>query len=127
MIAAENGVSVVTIYYWANQIKIKSMENADSLKLPRKTAIDRMQILTKYLELSENSRGEFLRKQQLYKATIDDWVTDPIKLFNGQLALISTVKNLENQLDQAKKEIQKKDAIIAEGAAIMLLKKKSSH
>ncbi len=136
-LSKEVDVAHSTLSRWVQESAIRgSMSNIptkpSSLKAskshPRRTqdwsAEERLKVVLEAARCSDAQLGEFLRVRGLHSATLEQWRED----------MVSIIKNMKTQKDQAKqykkrisaleREVHRKDKALAETAALLVLKKK---
>ena len=117
-VSKETGVAVVTINNWLAKLKEGKMsldeddENPSSMRNSR----EKLDLLIEYQTVSEENQGEWLRQHGLH--------SEHLPLFRQELN-----EELEKQLKETQKELNRKTDALAELAAIYTLKKKlaSNH
>lgn len=121
-IAEENGVTVKTLYNWAD----KYAKN-HPMKKRNPSSLQKMRFLITYDSLPEDQKGEFLRSEGLHSEQLESWrasVLDGSLETNTDRSLEKVVEQLNGELKETKKELRRKDKALAETAALLVLKKK---
>ena len=86
-----------------------------------------MAIISKYYSSPETERGEFLRKNGLYLATIKSWIENPFNLFNGKMIDPDVHEALKKELTETQKDLREREKALAETAILLFLKKKPAN
>ena len=125
----ELGISTATIYEWKRKYaKIPGMKNSE--RRPQDFSVEeKFKAVCEFERLTEENRGEFLRKSGLHTDHILLWK----KAMQGGLApaqKLSSEDRAERTEDKKKikeleREIHRKDKSLAEVAALLILKKKA--
>ena len=80
-------------------------------------------------ELEGQELGAFLRQEGVYLAQLDEWRADIMRALNPMSKKRDMKRKKEkavaNQVKQLKAELKRKDAALAEAAALLLLSKKA--
>lgn len=121
-IAEENGVTVKTLYNWAD----KYAKN-HPMKKRNPSSIQKMKLLITYDALDENRKGEFLRVEGLHSEQLETWrqgVLDGTLENLGERSSDKLLGLKEAENKELRKEIRRKDKALAETAALLVLKKK---
>jgi transposase len=135
-VAQETGVGLSTIYVWMRKYAkngVMNDTNPDNQEFPinKHTPQGRQQIIKELYSLPESERGGFIRSQGLYLSEVENWIGNPLSLFDGEV--VSKKEYLEEKRahDQEKKahylthkELQRKEKALAETAALLVLEKK---
>jgi transposase-like protein len=127
-IAKEIGISSPTIYQWKNDFA--NMGNMKKSSKPQDRSVnDKLKALTEYNALSEENRGEYLRKNGLYEENINEWLKYAEEAFSSYKK--TRKERVSKSSDQKKikdleKELRRKDKALAEVSALLILKKKAN-
>lgn len=125
-LAREVGVHQSTLSRWCRQaarVAGMSEERSPQLRRPQDwTAAEKLEAVLKAVALSEEELGGFLRREGLHRTHLDQWREQMLvgldtKPSRRRLAKGRRVRELE-------KELRRKDAALAETAALLVLKKK---
>jgi len=125
MLSEEVGIPQPTLSRWlreyGNIADMKQKKNS----YKNMTAEEKLQMVIKYENLSEDKRGEFLRKNGLYSSYIDEWKKEMLtalstKPVNGKKKKDPNVLKIK----ELEKELRRKEKALAETAALLVLKKK---
>ena len=126
-IALENNISKTTIYGWLKQHHENLSETASkkgSIELSRS---EKFQHLLNTASLDETSKGAYCRQHGLYSHQLDCWrklfmTSHDAKKDKEEKA---SLKGLQKENAQLKKELRRKEKALAEASALLLLKKKA--
>jgi transposase len=125
-LSAGTGISSTTLYKWRQEIKLLS-NPATSPNL--KSAEEKLRIVIEAQSLEGQDLGSFLRKEGVYLTNIDQWRAEALKALKPMAKKKKSKSKQER--DVAKKiqaleaELKRKDAALAEAAALLLLAKKA--
>lgn len=122
-IAEETGVTIKTLYNWSEEYAKDT-----PMKKKVRSTFDKMKLVISYNSLPENEKGEFLRRNGLFDLDIEKWQKEvlegKIEGFSENLSR-KELQKTQQELEQAKKELRRKDKALAEAAALLILKKKA--
>lgn len=125
----EVGVSDCSFYQWKKFYGTASFMDTHQKKRPQDwSATEKFQAVMEYEKLSESEQGEFLRKRGLHSDHMTQWKKMMQEALEPSLTeqLSRTEKKLMNRkIKELEKEIQKKDKVLAETTALLILKKKA--
>lgn len=133
-ISIEVNIPVSTLYTWKiKSVKMAGMNNFKSFK--KASSIEKkIKILIAYYSTPDPEKGSFLRTQGILFSQIESWSKKPTDMFIGDITPYGEHLDLKNKYKQAlkdlayaEKELKNKDKIIAEGAALLMLKKKAQN
>lgn len=130
-VAEEIGVSVPTLYQWRKEFASgMGVEMPKSSKRPQdRSAEEKLNFVIAHEKLSEEKRGEFLRKEGLHAETIAEWreqikaALNPVKKAKSDRS--ERVKD-RRKIKELEKELRRKEKALAETTALLVLKKKAS-
>ena len=126
-VAKEAGIAVVTINSWLANLKDGKLtvEQDGDDPVNERSMKEKFDLLLEHQNLPGESEGEWLRQKGLH--------SEHVSLFRQELTSLMTnksdekdnrIRELEKQLKQQQKELQRKDSALAEVVAILTLKKK---
>src|SRR5574344_3107386 len=131
-VAKESGISAITVHSWIAKVKDGTMrlEQAGENPSSERTMAEKLNLLLEYQKIPEDQNGEWLRQNGLH--------SEHMRLFQQEITMNMTnrtdakdrkIRELENTVNQQKKELRRKDAALAEVVSILTLKKKldSNH
>lgn len=120
----ENGIPESSLRYWLRQSEMGILGSMDKPKhFSNFTLSEKFALVLEYERLSEEERGNWLRKKGLKSFKLEQWK----KELSTSLDVLDdkSKKRLENtKIKQLEKELQKKDKALAEASAILFAKKK---
>ena len=121
-VAEETGVTVKTLYNWAEQYAKDT-----PMRKKNRTTFEKMKLVIEFDSLNDENRGEFLRRYGLYEADIKTWresvLAGKIEKTTENMVRKQLEKN-NKELKRTQKELMRKDKALAEAAALLILKKK---
>ena len=122
--AKKFGVAYATLENWIRNDSLKRRE-AMTGKKKTWTPMEKLQLIVQAEQLSETQLGEFLRKNGIYEATLEEWKKDCLESL-GQTDHHSRRENqkLKKKVQKLEKEVNRKDKALAESAALLVLSKK---
>lgn len=124
-VAKEIGLSPSTIYGWLKKVKDGTINQSKDTGVGQRSLNEKLNLLLDYQKIPPESEGEWLRQQGLH--------TEHLTLFKQEISTIMSsketekdqrIKELEKQLKQTQKELERKNDALAEMAALYTLKKK---
>lgn len=129
-IQQETGVPEGTLKLWRKGIREKGFAApAGEQQSERWSTRDKFLIVVETSTLSEIELAEYCRKKGLYVEQIKYWQENCMQANGGvaqELALAQRrEKEIEKELKQVKKELQRKESALAETAALLVLRKKA--
>lgn len=129
-ISRETGLSVSTLHTWkkkarANGIAVPSGEP----EAERWSTQDKFLIVVETASLSEIKMAEYCRSKGLYVEQVEAW-RDACMQANGGVAqqaaqLQKDLRQKDKELKDIQKELRRKEAALAEAAALLVLRKKA--
>jgi transposase len=127
-VVEEIGISAPTLYAWRKELAT-GVDVGKSKRPQDRSAEEKLKAVLMYESLSEEKRGEFLRKEGLHAENIEQW-REQIK------AALSPAKQTQaerseraedrRKIKELEKELRRKDKALAETTALLVLKKKAS-
>lgn len=121
-VTKELGIPPTYIYKWVNLHCDDSLNLRPIMRSPDSIpAHERLKLVTEYEALSEDERGEFLRREGLTSETLAQWKQTMTESLSDQQASES---DLRKQIKRLEKELARKDKALAEAAALLVLQKK---
>ena len=123
----EIGIASPTIYLWRDQFaNVQDMKK--SSKPQNRSVQEKIKALTEYDSLSEEKRGEYLRKNGLHEENLTEWKKQLEEAFIPKNKISQEQKDLaaeQKKNKQLEREIRRKDKALAEVSALLILKKKA--
>lgn len=129
-VSKESGISVQTIYKWMEQVNDDMFEpGTPEEQIPRfKSELEKFSLLIESKAISDEARGEWLRKNGLHSEHLILWEQELAKKMADNTDIKSVQqenKNLKAELKKAKKEKEQLEKALAEMSALYALKKKA--
>ncbi|WP_460001156.1 IS3 family transposase [Paradesulfitobacterium aromaticivorans] len=130
-IQQETGVPEGTLKLWRKEIREKGFAApAGEQQSEQWSTRDKFLIVVETSTLSEIEFAEYCRKKGLYVEQVKSWQDNCMQANGGvaqELALAQRrEKEIEKELKQVKKELQRKESALAETAALLVLRKKAN-
>jgi len=121
------GVSSWSVYHWS-----KRYGNAEGMKKHRRpgerSAQEKLKAVIEYEGLSEDQRGEYLRREGLQSDHIGAW-RESMEAGLGGGGVSATIRSEraadKKKIQELEKELRRKDRALAETTALLVLKKKA--
>ncbi len=131
-LSAEVGVAQGTLSRWlrdARTLDSMSKKNKNTVRPPRRrTAEDKLRIVMEAEALSEEALGEFLRREGIHEAQLNEWREKVRSAATGALKDAKRKKSEQTpearRIRELESELRRKDKALAEAAALLVLKKK---
>jgi hypothetical protein len=124
-ICRELEIGTKTIYEWINKY---SQFKVSGKKVRDNSIAEKFELLKRYYALSENERGEFLRREGFYSSDLAEMELEAremeLAMKKQNAEYIKENRELKEKLNSANREILRKDKALAEAAALLILKKK---
>jgi transposase len=127
-IQQETGVPEGTLKLWRKEIRQKGFAApAGEQQSEQWSTRDKFLIVIETSTLSEIELAEYCRKKGLYVEQVKSWQDNCMQANGGvaqELALSQRrEKEIEKELKQVRKELQRKESALAETAALLVLRK----
>jgi transposase len=126
-ICNEMGVSTPTVYAWKKKYgRYPGMENDE--KSPQNRSVEeKFKAVMEFDHLKESEQGLFLRREGFHSDHIDEWRRQMRSGLNPQSnnSTRSEMAELNRENKELKKELNRKNAALAETTALLVLKKKA--
>jgi len=132
-IAKENNIGLSTLGKWVKRCKADqgtAGENLDaSVDTSAPMPAERFKHLQATFGLDSGMVGAYCRKHGLYPHQLTQWEADFMKapVHSKQLKTNSEVKDLRAEIKALNHIIARKDKVLAETVALLVLKKKAAH
>ena len=129
-LANEVGVSQNTLSRWLRQASgptvaaMKQDRIASSKGSARLTAEEKLKLLLRAAALSDEELGEFLRKEGLHAAQLEEWRAAATGALKGLHNKRSERTSESRKIQELERELRRKDKALAEVSALLILKKK---
>jgi transposase len=130
-IARETGLSEGTLYQWKKKAKAKGLAvPGGQQKTERWSTQDKFSIVVETAAFSEIELAEYCRSKGLYVEEIQAW-RDACMQANGGVAQQASqfqkdIRQKEKELKKMSQELRRKEAALAETAALLVLRKKAN-
>lgn len=130
-LSRETGVPEPTLSRWQInartgiwQVPRESMASRKDKRPARWPPSERLRVVIEAASLSEEELGEFLRREGLHGATLEQWRTDALAGLGGPPAP-SARRKVSRRERELQRELHRKEKALAEVAALLVLQKKS--
>lgn len=130
-IARETGLSEATLYKWKKKARATGVAvPSGESKTERWSTQDKFAIVVESATLSEIELAEYCRSKGLYVEQIQAW-RDACMQANGGVAqqasdLQKTMRQKDREIKKMNQELRRKEAALAETAALLVLRKKAN-
>ena len=122
-LAPEVGVSQVTLSRWLSEAR--SVEGMTRPAKKKWTSAEKWRVVIAAQGLSETELGALLRREGLHETQLTEWQSAAIAAMVGPLPVGKAPPSAEAQrIRELERELRRKDAALAETAALLVLKKK---
>jgi transposase-like protein len=129
-LAAETGISDVTLYTWRKQARVEGIAVPADGKNPEKwSSEDKFVIVLEAASLNEAELAEYCRQKGLYLEQIAAWRKACLQANANSAAQAKARreqgKQDRKQIKKLEQELRRKDKALAEAAALLVLQKKA--
>jgi transposase len=126
-IAKENNVGFSSIKKWMKEYQFEQL-NQGNTRHKSISRTMRLQHVFATASLEEDAIGVYCRERGLYAAQINAWKDAIMKESDEQKseALLNELKKLRLENKRLKEDLNRKDRVLAETTALLVLKKKAS-
>lgn len=130
-IARETGLSEGTLHKWRKQARAKGLAvPGGEMEVERWSPQDKFLIVVETTSLSEIELAEYCRSKGLYVEQVQAW-RDACMQANGGVAqqaarLQKDLRNKDKEIKKLEQELRRKEAALAETAALLVLRKKAN-
>lgn len=124
-VATEAGVPVSTLAGWIGKSSMAKKNRHSNTKWTPK---EKMRIIRETSALKDEVLGEYLRKNGLHKAYIEQWIEDFVKAKEKEETpqmKSSEKQGFQKEVERLNREMVRKNSIIAETTALLVLSKKA--
>lgn len=130
ILSAETGIPTGTLYTWKIQCQAKGNAVPATTKRPAHwSAGDKLAIVCETRTLNTTELGEYCRKKGLYPEQIKAWETAALSGYQQQdhqdKQRLAQAKEDLLKIQKLEAELRRKEAALAETAALLVLSKKS--
>lgn len=132
-VARETGVSYETVLRWRAQAAatMDGMRKKQTHSVSAQTARrpedwspeERLRVVLEASQLGEEELGEFLRREGLHEATLEQWRAMALEGLSAGAAAKS-VNHGRRRVRDLERQLRRKDKALAEAAALLVLQKK---
>lgn len=127
-IADELNISVYTLKGWLKQTRSNPTPNTMTQQRPKDwTREQRLEALIAGAGLEGEALNGFCRERGLFAHHLQTWKQDfinPLEAAEQNSASRKAAKALQDEIEQLKKDLQRKEKALAEAAALLILQKK---
>ena len=125
----ETGITGATLYAWRNKARALGVAvPGDGKNATNWSSEDKFRIVLECAGLSEAELGEYCRRKGLYMEQIEQWREAcrqaNARAVNSEREAREQEKASRKRIRQLEKELRRKDAALAEAAALLVLRKK---
>ena len=129
-LAAETGISHVTLYTWRRQARVEGIAVPADGKNPEKwSSEDKFAIVLEAASLNEAELAEYCRRKGFYVEQIEAWRKACLQANANSVAKAKAqreqTKQDRKQIKTLEQELCRKDKALAEAAALLVLQKKA--
>jgi transposase len=130
-IARETGLSEATLYLWRKQARAKGLAvPSGEIESERWSAQDKFLIVMETAQLSEIELAEYCRSKGLFVEQVLAWKDNCMQANGGVTQQLShlqqEIRQKNHDVKKLEKELRRKDAALAETAALLVLRKKAN-
>ena len=126
-VAKEAGIAPVTINSWLANLKSGRMdlEQDEDNPVSERSMKEKLNLLLEFQNIPEERTGEWLRQKGLHSEHVGLFRQEIVSLMADKSDVKDKrIRELEKQIKQQQKDLQRKDSALAEVVAILTLKKK---
>jgi transposase-like protein len=130
-LAEETGIHVVTLYSWRRKARESGVVMPGNGKGPDDwSSSEKFRVVLETMALSETELSEYCRKKGLYPEQVAQWreacekANDQAE--NRQQYTKEKEKQSARRIKELERELKRKEAALAEAAALIILKKKAN-
>lgn len=129
-LARETGISETTLWRWKTQARQQGQEGQPQPAAPeQRSPVEKMRLVMAAEGLEGQELGTFLRHEGIYLADLQRWKQQMLGGLSSSPAqhkeLQRKLKQAEQQEKQTQRELRRKEAALAETAALLVLSKKA--
>lgn len=130
-LSEQSGVSITTLSNWSKAAKEgRIMDTPKRVKRVNNwTLKERFQAILETSKMSEEQLNAYCRQKGIFPNHITEWKENVIEVLErpSRTPVDNRVTQLEGEVKQLSKELNKKEKALAEAAAILFLKKKAQE
>ena len=126
-LAKEVGIPQGTLSRWVrSRATVKAQGDGTMQRRPQQWgAEEKLTALLEYERLAESERGSFLRSKGLHEADLQEWKKECIEGLKTKPPVSGRNDPQRKRIAALEKELKRKEAALAEAAALLVLKKKA--
>jgi transposase-like protein len=128
-VARREGCSDMSLHYWRKQAAARGTPLSEA-KQPADnwSAESKLAVIIEASALSELELGEYCRRKGIFPEQITDWrnafIASSSQHTKDKNVVVGQSKNDKNRIRELERELRRKDAALAETAALLVLRKK---
>ncbi len=125
-LSADVGVHQSTLSRWQREAARVVGMKSNGKSYQSRSAAQKLEAVLEASSLSDHDLGPYLRRNGLYRKDLEQWREQMLKGLETKLKRRRTSKTPEGRrIRELEKEVRRKDAALAETAALLVLKKKA--
>ena len=131
-VALNTGINKTTLYNWRRQARQQAMTDQPPSSPHRRTPQEKWRLVRLAEGLEGEELGSFLRREGLHLADLDAWRASILQVLqqpdppaHNTTHDSRQTKALKTELKGLQAELRRKDAALAEAAALLILSKKA--
>jgi len=129
-LSPEVGVSKSALASWRNMALTNGgmPSRRKNRKGKQRSAKEKLRIVNHAMTLKDEELGEFLRKEGIYEAQLEEWREEMLQGLSGEESdkeLRAQLKFKSKKIKELERELRRKEKALAEAAALLVLKKKA--
>ncbi len=129
-LAEEVGVSPATLYNWRREaaqggsLNGTEKESSMSQRPQDKNSEEKLRLVIEASALDEEALGAFLRREGIHSTHLEQWRSTMLAGLEPRRRANPQLRELKKKNKRLEKELSRKDAALAETAALLVLQKK---
>jgi len=126
-LAKQEGVPQSTLSRWLREYATVGMKGESmTQRRPQDwSAEEKLEAILEYERTPEEQRGAFLREKGLHEATLERWKKETLEALRTKPFASGKKDPQRKRVAALERELRRKDAALAEAAALLVLKKKA--
>jgi transposase-like protein len=126
-LAKEEGIPQSTLSRWLREYATVGMEGETmTQRRPQDwSAEEKLEAILEYERTPEDQRGVFLREKGLHEATLERWKKETVEALRIKPFAGGKKDPQRKRIAALERELRRKEAALAEAAALLVLKKKA--
>lgn len=124
----ETGIAQSTLSRWLRERGTMGWKEGGGMSESKRrswSAEQKLEALLEYERLSEEERGKFLRGKGLHEAHVERWKKEILEGLKAKSVAGGKKDPQRKRIAALEKELRRKEAALAEAAALLVLKKKA--